>query len=234
MMTFSAFHTVQVGGNELNISSANPRAIARLSAAGYRPPVLLSANALYRVMQAQQGAGAADEVRQFAGVAYSGGPVPYGMGAVVIDLASTKAPAPMPLLHAHDHAAVIGKVASVTNNGQQLSDAGELFTDIDPLALGIVQRADRGTPFQQSVGIYDYTEEFIPAGHVVDINGRTLQGPLTVMRNGTVREISLCPLGADAKTSAAFFDADQRAPTQGRTFTARVPMSTARLYRSSN
>jgi hypothetical protein len=245
ILTFSQSHTVQAG-NEFNLTAANPQAIARLRAAGYfMPRTTRPVAQLYAKRPAQFDAATGDatmtptavtgDMRQFAGVAYSGGPVPYGFGTVVvIDLATLVANAPLPLLNSHDHGAIIGKVASITNDGRQLGDAGKLFTDIDPLALGIVQRADRGTPFQQSVGIYDYAEEMIPAGHSIDINGRTLQGPITVFRGGTVREISLCPLGADANTTAAFFNANQTAPNHAGTFTARTPLSIREIYRRSN
>lgn len=243
---------IHLGRTGLSLSAADPRAVARLRAAGHfvpRAPKPIAA--LYAKRSAQFDAAGdasrtaapptamvAGDLRQFSGLAYGGGlvPSPFGMGNVVIDLATLAAGAPLPLLNMHDHAAIVGKVASVTNDGWQLTDAGELFSDFDPTAQGIAQRAGRGIPFQQSVGVYDFREEEIRAGQSVNINGRSFIGPLTILRNGTVREISICPLGADATTSAAIFNAGQPAPNSpsAGTFTARTPMSTSELYRRSN
>jgi hypothetical protein len=154
-----------------------------------------------------------DEPRRFSGVAYSGGvATPAYWGPSVVDLASTAIAAPLPLLFRHDHDRLsVGVVTTVQNDGRQVTDEGELHTDLDDeggmLANGIAARAKKGEPWQQSLGLYDFSEENVPPQKTVEVNGRTFQGPLTVMRGGTVREITFAPLGADPMTSAAVYAA---------------------------
>jgi hypothetical protein len=56
-----------------------------------------------------------------------------------------------------------------------------------------------------SIGLYGYTEDQIGSQQSATVNGTTVTGPLTIMRNGRVRECSICVLGADRNTSASFF-----------------------------
>ena len=138
------------------------------------------------------------------GVAYSGGIVPT-LG-VVIDLASTTIADRLPLLHEHGREAIIGAVTWTTITGGALLVAGKLFSDIPGgQAEKIAQLAQRGAPFQMSVGLFGYTEEVVRAGQAVTVNGATVAGPVTVLRRGTVREVSLVTLGADPNAVARLF-----------------------------
>ncbi len=141
---------------------------------------------------------------RFEGVAYSGGMVP-SLG-VVIDLASTTVADRLPLLHEHVRSAIIGAVISATNDRRQLSVEGELFSDMaGSQAEQIAQLAQRGAGFQMSVGLYNFTEQTVRLGEQLTVNGRTVVGPLTVLRSGVVREVSIVTLGADHNTSARLF-----------------------------
>ena len=62
-----------------------------------------------------------------------------------------------------------------------------------------------------SVGLYGFTREFVPAGKSVQVNGQTFNGPVNVLRNGQVREVSVVTLGADPRTDSKFFEQ----PSQG-------------------
>jgi hypothetical protein len=173
------------------------------------------------------------EARKFNGVAYSGGIAhPSYFGATIVDLESTTATAPLPLLFRHNHDKLsVGVVQSLSNDGKQLLDEGELHTDLEDeggvLAKGIAARAKKGEPWQQSIGLYDFSEEFIPAQKTVSVNGRLFQGPITIMRNGTVREITFAPLGADPNTNAAVYSTEPTMPEVDQT--TRVAELTAEL-----
>lgn len=153
------------------------------------------------------------EPRRFTGVAYSGGLAsPAYWGPSVVDLSSTTIAPPLPLLFRHDHDKLsIGLVTAATNDGLQIVNEGVLHTDLDDaggaLARAIAARAKKGEPWQQSLGLYDFSEEKVPSQKVVEVNGRSFRGPLTVMRGGTVREITFAPLGADPNTTAAVYAA---------------------------
>ena len=138
------------------------------------------------------------------GIAYSGGIVPT-LG-VVIDLASTIVADRLPLLHEHGREAIVGAITRATITGGTLLVEGKLFSDIaGSLAEKIGQLAQRGAPFQMSVGLFGYAEEVVRAGQVVTVNGATVAGPVTVLRRGTVREVSLVTLGADPSAVARLF-----------------------------
>ena len=142
---------------------------------------------------------------QFSGVAYTGGLVPsFG---VVIDLASTTVPPVMPLLSEHVRTDMIGLVSSTRKQNDQLIVTGALYSDMaGTQAEKIAQLSQRGFPFQMSVGLFNFSEESVQAGQRVNVNGRDFVGPVTVLRNGAVRECSIVTLGADPDTEARFFN----------------------------
>ena len=146
------------------------------------------------------------------GVAYSGGIVPT-LG-VVIDLATTTIADRLPLLHEHSREAIIGAITKATITGGALLVEGKLFSDIPGgHAEKIAQLAQRGAPFQMSVGLYNFSEEIVAAGRSVTVYGATVAGPVTVLRRGTVREVSLVTLGADPGAVAKLFGAGVKEPT---------------------
>ena len=140
----------------------------------------------------------------FEGVAYGGGVVPAH--GVVIDLASTAVAPRMPLLHEHVRDAIVGVVTTASISDSSITVAGRLFSDMPGTAAEkIGQLAQRGAPFQLSVGLYGYSERVLDAGQVAIVNGRTVSGPVSILRRGTVREVSIVTLGADYESSARLF-----------------------------
>lgn len=156
-------------------------------------------------LELAQGDGSALPVK-FSGIAYSGGFVPsYG---VVIDMATTDFAQKMPLLANHDHTMIIGVINEGKKDNGKLSVSGALFADIaGSRAEQIAQFAQRGMPFQMSVGLFGFNELYVQAGKSVNVNGQEFQGPVTVLRDGKVREVSVVALGADPNTEAQFFNA---------------------------
>jgi hypothetical protein len=59
-----------------------------------------------------------------------------------------------------------------------------------------------------SVGAYNASEEFVAAGRNIEVNGRQFSGPVSVLRNAHIREVSIVALGADPETSAKLFTQD--------------------------
>ena len=170
---------------------------------------------------------------KFSGVAYSGGFVPgYG---VVIDLDTTEFAQKMPLLADHDHRQMLGVITEGAKDGGKLTVSGALFADIPgSRAEQIAQFAQRGMPFQMSVGLFGFNELWVPAGKSEIVNGQEFQGPVTVLRNGKVREVSVVALGADPNTEAQFFNAQPSNPQENSSMdlnalTARVAELTAEL-----
>ena len=147
--------------------------------------------------------------RTFSGVAYSGDVITdHGAFArVAFDLARLKFKTPAPLLSGHDQRTPVG-VIKAADVGSDFVISGDLFSTIDDAAKGIAAKADAGFPWQMSVGIFPGKIEEIPAGTTIELNGRQMDGPLSVFRNSRVREVSFCALGADSQTSATVFTAE--------------------------
>ncbi len=117
------------------------------------------------------------------------------------------------MLHEHSRSAIIGTITAAENDGRALAVEGELFADIDQSAVEIVTKAARGIRYQMSVGLFGARAESVPADSApIAINGQSLTGPLTVLRGGLVREVSVVTLGADHQTNAAFFSARTPSP----------------------
>ncbi|MDP1649649.1 MAG: hypothetical protein Q8M01_15815 [Rubrivivax sp.] len=141
---------------------------------------------------------------RFSGTAYSGGFVPDF--EVVIDLATTKFNEKLPLLDNHYRSDIIGVIEQAAARDHRMVVGGRLFSDMPGSpAERIAQLAQRGVPFEMSVGLYSYTREAVPAGKSVSVNGQVFHGPLNVLRNGQVREVSIVTLGADPRTAVAVF-----------------------------
>jgi len=143
--------------------------------------------------------------RQFSGTAYGGGVVtdhPF-FNRVAFDLSTTKVVTPAPALYSH-RPEPVGVIRAATV-GSMIAISGELFSDIDDQAKSIATKADRGMPWQLSVGIYPGHVDEYGQGAKVQLNGQTLDGPLTVFRDNRIREVSFCPLGADHTTEAHVF-----------------------------
>ncbi|MCC6193751.1 MAG: hypothetical protein IT518_04715 [Burkholderiales bacterium] len=163
-------------------------------------PVAFTAPAVFR------GKPAADAVREFSGVAYGGGVVtdhPF-LDSVVFDLASTTLVTPAAALYGHFDEVGVIESASV---GERIEITGKLFADLAGNAAKIASMADRGLPWQLSVGIWPGRIEEVRAGVKVALNGREIDGPVTVFRDNRVREVSFVSLGADHTTKATIFTA---------------------------
>ena len=138
------------------------------------------------------------------GVAYSGGIV-AALG-IVVDLSTTTVADRLPLLSEHDRQNIVGTVTKATIAGGAITVEGRLFSDmVNSQAEKIGQLAQRGAPFQMSIGLFGFREDAIPPGQVATVNSRAIAGPATVLRGGTVREVSIVTLGADPQATARLF-----------------------------
>lgn len=152
-----------------------------------------------------EGGGGAPKVRKFKMVAYTGGPMRVGFGwPVVVDLAGMTVPAQRrPILRDHDAGRIVGhtEAIEVTGGGRRLNVAG-LLSGVGEDAAEVAALADRGFPWQASIGASVERLEYVDRGSSVTVNGRSVAGPVYVARATTLGEVSFVPLGADAGTSA--------------------------------
>lgn len=138
----------------------------------------------------------------FDGDAYSGGLIrqPWSDCPVVMDLAGTRIAAQIPLLFNHYNSPDyrLG-VMDVTNTGKKLAVSGSIDNETK-LGSGIVSSGKK-YQWQLSVGTGPAERmEYIAAGITVNVNGRDFAGPVNVVRECELREVSVVAVGADSNT----------------------------------
>ncbi|WP_336936512.1 hypothetical protein [Acinetobacter beijerinckii] len=140
--------------------------------------------------------------RTFTGVAYSGEVIQghYYWGDVIFDLDTIQMKTPLGALIDHDTGRRAGVVRNFTKDNQGgLKVSGDLLSNKN--GQEVAQDSDEGYPWEMSVYIVPGSIEEVDRGEV-EVNGKTLKAPITIFRNGVIREVSFCALGADDNTSA--------------------------------
>lgn len=141
---------------------------------------------------------------RFSMVAYTGGPMRIAgwRYPVIVDLAGMAIPSQnRPIRFGHDMASGVGHTDAIKIQGGQLEASGVVSRDT-AAAKEIVVSARNGFPWQASIGASVEEFEFIKENQRVMANGREFSGPVNVVRQSTLGEISFVDLGADGKTSA--------------------------------
>jgi len=140
-------------------------------------------------------------------VAYTGGlmTVP-GLGRVVVDLQGLEIPDQLPLLvdHRNELNGIIGH-GNATSDGRQLVVAG-VVSPATEAGQQTIQLAADGFPFQASIGAMPSEYRHIRPGDTVELNGRSLTAPrggFILVTRATLKEITLCAMGADGDTSVS-------------------------------
>ena len=149
--------------------------------------------------------------RRYRMLAYTGQEVDLNGERLVFDLAGVELGSEsIPILRQHDPEAIVGHSLDVSIDGEQiiveLQVCPETASGQEVLAL-----FGDGFPWQASVGMVMSEIERFGAGEIVEVNGRTLEGPIGVVRRAILREASFVPLGADAATSVAALAAQLQA-----------------------
>lgn len=142
---------------------------------------------------------------RFSMLAYSGGQMNVGgwRYPIVVDLAGLSIPAAKTVIRlGHEANVRIGHTESVEIKDGKLVATG-VISATGEHAREVVADAKNGFPWQASIGARVIESEFIGEGKTVIANGRTFDGPMTVIRKAKLKEISFVDLGADENTSAS-------------------------------
>lgn len=143
-------------------------------------------------------------VPRFSMVAYTGGlmrisgfphPVVVDLEGLAIDRQD------IPVRLDHNPRQGVGHTQRVLVEGGQVHAEGLISRDTS-WARDVASSATNGFPWQASIGAAVIEAEFVPNGQSVNVNGRTFDGPLHVVRKAILKEISFVDSGADAATSA--------------------------------
>jgi hypothetical protein len=147
--------------------------------------------------------GEAESLRRFTITAYTGGAMRFAWSQdpVVLDLAGLEAESVNPVLQHHNMARIVGHTDAIANDGKVLSAEG-VISGVGEAAQEVVATSDAGFPWQASIGARMVRVERVPKGQAVTINAQSFTGPLTVVRQSKLVEISWVPIGAAEKTKA--------------------------------
>ena len=140
----------------------------------------------------------------FSMVAYSGGKMPIAgfPHPVVVDLSGLDIPSDsVPIRLDHESRQGVGHTTRIEAAEGQLIAEGLISRDTS-WARDVARSGSNGFPWQASIGGPVLEAEFYPAGETVEVNGRTFDGPLHVVRRMTLKEISFVDSGADGDTKA--------------------------------
>lgn len=147
------------------------------------------------------------KIPTFELTAYRGGPmvVSEWMDPVVLDLAGLKARSQqVPVRLGHDSRRMVGHTTTVTVSADKVTASGVASFE-NGHAREVVSSARNGFKWQVSLGvagIKDGDIQRLGAKESAVVNGRTVTGPLSIVRAGFIKEISFVDLGADSTTSA--------------------------------
>src|SRR5262249_33954174 len=121
---------------------------------------------------------------------------------VVVDLETCLTAADKtPMLYEHDPEREVGH-GIVAIDAKGISVPEGYFSGASPERDKVLTGAQRGYPWQASIGGRAEHIDVIPEGETVTLNGRTFNGPVEAAYGVTLREISFLSLGADSQTSA--------------------------------
>lgn len=140
-----------------------------------------------------------DLPRKFSGVANSGKPFNHYGEMVVVDLSDITYKDNVPALLLHDRAqrCGFGKL-SVTNN--QLMMNGMLLNNI--YGREVADESDAGFPWQMSVHVNANSIHELGQNETATVNGSEVTGPMVILKNCSVSEVSFTPTGVDSETTA--------------------------------
>lgn len=137
-------------------------------------------------------------------LAYTGGKMNVGFGApVVVKLDGLTAANHVTLLKDHDRAKIVGQSTSVDIGPAGVTVRGEITApEGDESRKIILGHAKNNFSWQASVGVDIKKYRYVGAGKSVKANGTNHKGPVIVVTEGLLREVSFVGVGADSNTES--------------------------------
>jgi hypothetical protein len=135
--------------------------------------------------------------------ANSGDPVMIpNLGPVVWDFDSMSHKPRIPLDWCHDPEDSIGYLNKFdTSSGSLVCGGAIVPTDCDDdQGAEIIAKAAGGVPYEASIESWGGTLELIDTGETATVNGKTVSGPLFVLRDWTLAAVAVCKFGQDSNT----------------------------------
>lgn len=149
--------------------------------------------------------------RKFSGVANSGRPFNHYGEMVIVDLADIQYKPSVPALLLHDRAQRAGFGTLSVSNHQLLID-GTLLDN--QFGREVASESDAGFPWQMSAHINANSIHHLGQNETALVNGQEVIGPMDILKNCSVSEISFTPTGVDSETSAVALGDDGTTQTK--------------------
>lgn len=176
--------------------------------------------------------------------ARSGQPVSHWFwGKVVHDLGGMRSKPRIPIDYCHDKECVIGYANNFDTTTGDLVASGALVPysqDTEDRATEVIYKSQLGIPYEGSIYFddRDAVVEEVPRGFSVQVNGATVEGPVSVVRQWTLRGIAICPYGVDSNTQVEFQESGKTANVsilrKGTEMSATVEAATAAVEADEN
>lgn len=134
-------------------------------------------------------------------------------GWVVHDMSGMKSPDRIALDYCHDSRELVGYADDITAKNE-LKLGGELISrNDDDTAAEIMDLGPAGVPYQASIQFNPYSVvlEYVPDQAKTTVNGKTVMGPLTIMREWELMRCAICPNGVDGGTRTKFSNEQSQA-----------------------
>jgi hypothetical protein len=162
------------------------------------------------------------QLPQFSMIAYTGGlmRITEFPHPVVVDLEGLAVERQdIPVRLDHNPRQGVGHTQHIAVENGQVTAEGLISRDTS-WARDVARSGTNGFPWQASIGAAVVEAEFIPVGQNVTVNGRTFDGPIHVVRQAVLKEISFVDSGADANTAARIAANDKEHSDMKETKTA--------------
>lgn len=156
--------------------------------------------------------------RNFSGLAYGGDVVSYFGGQTIIDLSTLSFLQNIAVLREHDVMDVVGITTSIDVSDGSIKISGK-FADGVRGADEVFALMKSGLPWQMSVRIDSESVQQISHGVKETVNGREVTGPISIIRNGMLREVSFVIAGVDSNTMAIAASANATEQNEGNGMT---------------
>ncbi|MEO0586362.1 MAG: hypothetical protein AAF078_01860 [Planctomycetota bacterium] len=128
-------------------------------------------------------------------------------GRIVLDLEGMTLNKPrLALDYCHDAYELVGYADTFTTEGGKLVASGQLTPRREgDRAADVIESGRMGVPYEASIDWRGHKRmEYLEEDTTTEVNGRTVEGPLVVVREWTLRGIAVCPHGADPDTESRF------------------------------
>lgn len=144
-----------------------------------------------------------NKLPRFEMLAYTGGMMDPGWGyPVVVEVKGMKVLSKsVPIRLQHMVSQGLGHTDSVRKENYQIRASG-VFSRDNEYSREVVTASKNGFPWQSSIGVSVKRHEFVEEGKKLRANGQVFEGPVFVVRESVLNEISFVELGADRETSA--------------------------------